>query len=73
MIEAIRSSETSVLTKDEWRQILEDGILHSHRRENLKSHTPLNAQIVSLTVRGLNAILHNTTEFFFCGCEINDK
>jgi hypothetical protein len=29
MMEAIRSSETSVLTRDAWRNISEDGILQS--------------------------------------------
>jgi hypothetical protein len=38
MMEAIRSSETSVLTKNTRRKISEDGFLHSHRRENLKSY-----------------------------------
>jgi hypothetical protein len=33
-----RSSETSIHTKYAWRNIPEDGILHSHRRENLKSY-----------------------------------
>jgi hypothetical protein len=41
MIEAIYSSETSVLTRSAWRNITEDGILHSHRRENLKSYIAL--------------------------------
>jgi hypothetical protein len=36
MIAAIRSSETSVLTRATWRNIPEDGILHSRRLENLK-------------------------------------
>jgi hypothetical protein len=38
MMEAISSSETSVLTRTTWRHNLEDGILHNHRRENLKPY-----------------------------------
>jgi hypothetical protein len=38
MMEAIRSSETSVPTKNTRRKIPEDGFLDSHRRENLKSY-----------------------------------
>jgi hypothetical protein len=37
MMEATRSYETSALSRATRRHIPEDGILHSHRRENHKS------------------------------------
>jgi hypothetical protein len=41
MMEALSSSETSVLTRETRRNIPEDGIIYSHRRENLKSYIAL--------------------------------
>jgi hypothetical protein len=38
MMEAICSFETSVIIRGTWHKMQEDGILHSHRRENLKSY-----------------------------------
>jgi hypothetical protein len=38
LMEALSSSETSVLTRSKRRNIPEGAILHSHRRENLKSY-----------------------------------
>jgi hypothetical protein len=41
LMEAIHSSETSVLTIDTRHHIPEDGILHRHRSENLNSYIAL--------------------------------
>jgi hypothetical protein len=46
MMGAICSSETSVLTRGTQRDMPEDGILHSYRRENLKSYIALTGWIL---------------------------
>jgi hypothetical protein len=58
MMEALGSSKTSVLTTAIWRNISEDGILHSHRRETLKFYV---LKLVSVE-RTLNSYHH----YSFC-------
>jgi hypothetical protein len=41
MKQALSSSKTSVLTRATWRNITEDGILHSHPLENFKFYIAL--------------------------------
>jgi hypothetical protein len=41
MMETLGSSKTLVPTRNTWRNIPEDGILYSHRRENLRSYITL--------------------------------
>jgi hypothetical protein len=41
MIEASHSSEASILRRGTWHNVQENDIIHSHRRENLKSYIAL--------------------------------
>jgi hypothetical protein len=41
MMEALSYSETSIIERDARRNIREDGILHTHRRENLRPYIAL--------------------------------
>jgi hypothetical protein len=75
-MEALISSETSVLTRAIGRNIPEDAIFHSHRRENLKSYnrevdleTPVrNQSYKDLEEAEARILLTNSTAVSPTGC-----
>jgi hypothetical protein len=66
-IEATRSSETSILTRSTQCHISKDIVLHSHLRENLKSHNHLViwASLLFVSV-SLHAKDRETALYTFC-------
>jgi hypothetical protein len=54
MIEALNSSETSVLARAKWRNFPEDTVLHSHSREKLKSYRTVSADGLRRALMGLD-------------------
>jgi hypothetical protein len=66
MNEALSSSETSVLTRATRRDIPEDTILHSHRRENLKSSFALLAYPYNLALVDMPCVLNAITLCAVC-------
>jgi hypothetical protein len=63
MMEELRFSETSALTRSTRRNIPEDAILHSHRRENLGSYIPLGVS-EQVSVQDIAAHRLGTTDMF---------
>jgi hypothetical protein len=66
MVEALRSSETSVLTRAIRYNIPEEGVLHSHSFENLKSYIAgLCSRDIMCLLWGMNWVSITQKKAFF--------
>jgi hypothetical protein len=68
MMEAILSSEALVLKRATWRNIPENGILHSHRSENFKSYIEKRSIVVGISPSALRMEADPVPETF---CYLN--
>jgi hypothetical protein len=71
MMEALSSSETSVLTRVTRRNIPEDAILHSHCSENLKYYKVLDEYVIRLNRCNIPCI-YLLVFYFMSGAEIGE-